>query len=152
MFGTIGEEKRMEGTVIANAVNTSSRVEKLTKHYDVGILISKETLNRLDDVYKYQHRFMDKVKVKGKEGAVSVYEIFEVDPLRHKKAATRAVFEHGARSFHDRDFETTVSCMKQVQEKLPDDAVTESYLQRAEEVLRDGIPDDWDGLARVSVR
>lgn len=152
MLGTIGEEERMEGTVIADAVNTSSRVEKLTKHYDVGILISEETLSRLGDIYKYQHRFMDKVKVKGKDGAVSVYEIFEVDPLRHKKAASCAIFEHGARSFHDRDFETAVSCMKQVQKKLPNDAVTESYLKRAEELLRNGIPDDWDSLANVTTR
>jgi len=150
MLGTIGEEERMEGTVIADAVNTSSRIEALTKHYDVGILISEETLNDLSDVYEYQHRFMDRVKVKGKQGSVSVYEIFEADDLRRKKAAAQAVFEHGARSYHDRDFKTTVSCMKQVLAVLPEDAVTASYLKRAEELLRDGVPDDWDGLARVT--
>ena len=150
MLGTIGEEERMEGTVIADAVNTSSRIEELTKHYDVGILISEETLNGLDDMYAYQHRFMDKVKVKGKQGAVSVYEIYETDDLRRKKAAAQAVFEHGARRYHERDFKTTVSCMKQVLAVLPDDAITASYLKRAEELLRDGVPDDWDGLARVS--
>lgn len=150
MLGTIGEKERMEGTVIADAVNTSSRIEALTKHYDVGILISKETLDGLSDIYKYQHRFMDRVKVKGKQGAVSVYEIFEVDDLRHKKAAAQSVFEHGARSYHDRDFETTVSCMKQVRAMLPDDAITASYLKRAEKLLKNGVPDDWDGLAQVT--
>ncbi len=150
MLGIIGEAERMEGTVIADAVNISARIEQLTKKYDVGILVSEEIINNLSDSYAYQYRFMDRVKVGGKQGIISVYEIFDADDLRHKKAAVQAVFEHGARSYHDRNFETTVSCMEQVQAVLPDDAITASYLKRAKKLLKKGVPADWDGLARVT--
>ena len=150
MLGIIGEAERMEGTVIADAVNISARIEKLTKHYGVGILVSEESIANLTDPYLYRYRFMDKVKVGGKQGVLSVYEVFDADDLRRKKAAVQAVFEHGARSYHERDFETTVSCMKQVQKILPDDAVTAFYLKQARNLLKNGVPDDWDGLARVT--
>jgi class 3 adenylate cyclase len=43
MLGTIGEQNRMDGTVISDAVNLASRIESLTKVYKVGVLISRNS-------------------------------------------------------------------------------------------------------------
>ncbi|MCB0729382.1 MAG: adenylate/guanylate cyclase domain-containing protein, partial [Ignavibacteriae bacterium] len=40
ILGIIGENERFEGTVIADSVNTGSRIEELTKVYNSNILIS----------------------------------------------------------------------------------------------------------------
>ena len=66
MLGTIGEKERMEGTVISDAVNTAARLEGLTKRYGVNIIISGDTLSRLEQLGKYSHRILDRVKVKGR--------------------------------------------------------------------------------------
>jgi class 3 adenylate cyclase len=75
MLGTIGEQHRMDVTVISDAVNLASRIESLTKTYKVGILISQFTRERLVDPGAYDIRPIDTVTVKGKTHAVSIYQV-----------------------------------------------------------------------------
>jgi two-component system sensor histidine kinase ChiS len=74
MLGTIGEEQRMETLVISNSVNLASRLEGLTKLYGAGILISEQTLYRLDEPKNYNCRFLGRVRVKGMLNAVSSWK------------------------------------------------------------------------------
>ncbi|MDM8569726.1 nitrate- and nitrite sensing domain-containing protein, partial [Thiotrichales bacterium HSG1] len=48
MFGVIGEEHRLQCTVISDAVNLASRLENATKIYGNDLIISKNTFNKLD--------------------------------------------------------------------------------------------------------
>ncbi|MCX7999712.1 MAG: response regulator, partial [Leptospiraceae bacterium] len=77
ILGTLGEEKRMEGTVISDTVNIASRLENLTKLYQASILITMETFLELDDQELYNFRILDRVKVKGKEQFITVVEIMD---------------------------------------------------------------------------
>ena len=43
MLGIIGEEERLEGTVIGDVVNLAARLEALTKKYKVPVLFSSST-------------------------------------------------------------------------------------------------------------
>ncbi|HEY9848465.1 MAG TPA: AAA family ATPase [Leptolyngbyaceae cyanobacterium] len=81
MLGTVGGQNRMDGTVISDAVNVASRVESLTKNYGVSLLITQSTYSRLKNPSQYAIRTLDTVKVKGKSEAVTVYEVFDCDPL-----------------------------------------------------------------------
>ena len=79
MLGTIGETERMDGTVIADTVNLASRLEGLTKRYGASILMSEHTLSKMTQPQAYLTRFLGKVQVKGKNIAVSVFEIYDGD-------------------------------------------------------------------------
>lgn len=41
IFGTVGDQNRIDGRVISDAVNLASRIESLTKTYGVPMLISQ---------------------------------------------------------------------------------------------------------------
>ena len=77
MLGTVGGKNRMDGTVIADAVNLASRVESLTKQYGTDLLITHHTYQALADTTRYQIRIIDRVIVKGKSEPITLYEIFD---------------------------------------------------------------------------
>ncbi|MEL6306374.1 MAG: adenylate/guanylate cyclase domain-containing protein, partial [Bacteroidota bacterium] len=66
ILGTIGHKNRLETTVISDAVNTAARIEGLNKYYGANILGTDSTLNKLRHAKKFNYRFLDSVRVKGK--------------------------------------------------------------------------------------
>ena len=75
MLGTIGENNRMDSTVISDAVNTASRIEELTKKFAKIILLSGDVLACLARPKSVETRFVAEEKVKGKANAVHVFEL-----------------------------------------------------------------------------
>ena len=65
MLGAIGEAERLEGSVLADAVNLCFRLEGLTKTYGAQILTTDETLSELPDGLRFVTRPIDLVTVKG---------------------------------------------------------------------------------------
>lgn len=76
MLGTIGEENRMDSTVISDAVNLASRLENLTKQYGVELLISEYTYQQLQNRHAYLIQLLDsEVKIKGRNELLAIYEV-----------------------------------------------------------------------------
>jgi class 3 adenylate cyclase len=152
ILGIVGEAERLQGTVISDAVNLAGRMEGLTKLYGAAITISEQTLLNLEDPTRYCFRFVDKVQVKGKQEAVSVYEIFDEDPAEMvaAKLETRPVFQEGLRLYQGRKFCAASKRFHQVLAYNPDDKAARLYLQRAAHFLAHGVPEDWSGVATLS--
>ena len=77
MMGTVGTDRRMNVTVIGDAVNTASRIERLTRKIKGHLLISEETLLKASQIsdLKNQTRPVGKVLLKGKSKPIRVFTV-----------------------------------------------------------------------------
>lgn len=152
MLGMIGEEERIQGTVISDAVNLAFRLESVSKRYGIGIVISAQTLNGLFKPERYNYRFVDKVQVKGKKQTVSVYEIFDGDAEHIKllKQKSKRRFEEGITCYHERQFAQAIAKFERVLQQNPADQSAKLHLERAQHFIAHGVPLGWAGVEQLA--
>jgi len=148
MLGIIGSEDRMQGAVVADAVNLAARIEGLNKMYGSYVSLSDETFFAIREPNKYRHRFIDKVRVKGREDVVTVYEVFEGDPeaIAGLKEQTKHSFESGLQLYYAKKFSEASVHFNQVLERNPADLAARIYLKRCANYMVNGVPTDWSGV------
>ncbi|MCF8302809.1 MAG: hypothetical protein K9I94_05980 [Bacteroidales bacterium] len=137
MLGVVGGKGRMDGTVISDAVNLSSRLEGLTKVYGTSIIISEDTLIKIKDPAKYNYRFLDVTKVKGKKQEVYIFEIYDGDSpeMIEKKKSTKELYSKAMDLYKGKKFKEALKIFRDINEQNPDDKVINVYINRCRQII-----------------
>jgi adenylate cyclase len=78
VVGNLGSEQIFDYTAIGDTINLGARLESINKEYETAkhIIISEFTLAHVQDFV--ETRYLDEVKVKGKNKAVKIYELIRL--------------------------------------------------------------------------
>ncbi|MFK7923684.1 MAG: ATP-binding protein [Bacteroidia bacterium] len=152
IMGIIGDEQRTDAATISDTVNTASRMESLTKHFGVNILLSKDSHSDLQKPEQFKLRHLGKVQVKGKAIPISVYECFDGDEPKQieKKLGTLTTFEKGLEAYLRREFAQAAILLNEVLSHNPDDAAASLFYKQAGQYITQEVPEDWTGVESVS--
>jgi len=154
MLGTLGEDDRMEGSVISDAVNIAARLEGLTKLYRTPLLVSEATFEKLTPE-RFQMRLIDKVAVKGKIEPVLIHEVLDAEAPEELelKLTSLDAFNKGWELYQNQQFERAKTQFQACLGQAPGDPVAELYVERCESLLSGGWDAEaWDGVNRMDTK
>ena len=102
----------------------------------------------------FAYRYLGKVKVKGKDKAIKIYDLYEGETvsIRQLKAQTHLQFEEGIRHYYERTFGKAAECFKQVLAVNEGDKAAQYYLDKSVGYIVNGVAEDWSGVEEMVMK
>ncbi|MEM7182262.1 MAG: ATP-binding protein [Spirochaetota bacterium] len=147
MFGLVGEPNRIQGDAYSDHVNLSSRLEGLNKYYRTSILVSETMKELVRHNSNFDFRYIDKVRVKGKESFVTVYEVLDRENPKDKQKITYQDRYNDALQFYLLGkYKESKGLFASMQAEFSQDYILQMYLERCDVLLANPPGKTWDGV------
>jgi len=141
--GNMGSQFRMAYTVMGDAVNLGSRLEGLTKHYGVKIIVSETTRKAAPE---FVYRELDAVRVKGKQEPIYIYEpVAENSSVSPEKNEELYLLRHGLTHYRQQQWQSAQEILQELALSHPDDKLYQLYLERIKRYQLSPPDSAWDG-------
>ena len=123
--------------------NLASRLEGITKEYGADIIVGEDTMKAAPDMV---FRELDRVRVKGKENAVTIYQPIG---LRSEVSADTIkrleVFQQALMTYRRQAWDEAETLLQHLKDTSPGNKLYELFLTRIPVLREKNLGPDWDG-------
>lgn len=149
VVGNIGSSRHLQYTVIGDIVNLGSRLESANKKYHTSVMLAEATYEAVKD--HFECRFLDMIRVKGKERPVKVYELLAPrGELSGEQRDLVQAYNRALVKYFEKDFAGALDVFqKDVFPRWPADYLSNLYAGRCELLKRFPPRPDWDFVYRM---
>ncbi len=146
-LGNIGALDHFEYAPVGDVVNTTSRVEGLNKYLKTRILVSRQVLDGVHDLFA---REVGRFLLAGKRHPVTLYELMGLRrDATARRRALRRVFAQALAAYRGKRWPEAVDALEAALKLYPGDGPAAFYLKLCRRYLADPPAPPWDGIIRL---